>query len=48
MKKTKLVILLPMLLFTVAFIQVQVFEGAENVVNIEKEQYYDPEDFGSV
>jgi len=48
MKKIKLIILLPFLLLKVAFIQVQVFEGAEKVVNTPKEQYYGLEDFGSV
>ena len=48
MKKIKLLILLPFLFLTTAFIQVQVFEGAEKVVNTQEEQYYGVEDFGSV
>ncbi len=48
MKKIELFILLPILLLTVAFLQVQVFKGAEKVVNTQEEQYYDLEDFGSV
>jgi predicted TIM-barrel fold metal-dependent hydrolase len=48
MKKIKLLILLPFLFLTTAFIQVQVFEGAEKLVNTQEEQYYGVEDFGSV
>ena len=48
MKKIKLLILLPFLFLTIAFIQVQVFEGAEKVVNTHEKQYYGIEDFESV
>jgi|GEM_PF-2929617 len=48
MKKPKFLLLLPFLLLTIAFIQVQVFEGAEKVVNTQEEQYYRVKDFEDV
>lgn len=48
MKKIKILILLPFLFITVAFVQVKVFEGAEKVARTQEEQYYGVEDFGSV
>lgn len=48
MKKPKLLLLLPFLFLTIAFIQVEVFEGAEDGVNTPEEQYYGLEDFESV
>lgn len=48
MKKIKLLILLPVLFLTLAFIQIQIFEGAEKEVNTKEEQYYSVEDFVSV
>ncbi len=46
MKKIKLLILLPLLFLTLAFIQV--FKDAEKVVNTKEKQYYGVEDFESV
>jgi len=48
MKKIKLLILLPFLMLTIAFIQVKVFEDSEKVVNNHEEQYYSLEDFSLV
>ncbi len=50
MKKIKLLLLLPFLFMTVAFVQVKVFEfeDAEKVVNTPEDQYYGVEDFENV
>ena len=48
MKKIKLLLLIPFLLLTIAFITVDVFKGTEHVGNSPEEQYYDVEDFASV
>lgn len=45
MKKIKLLILLPFVFLTIAFIRVQVFEAEEKVDNTKEEQYYGIEDF---
>lgn len=48
MKKIKLLILLPILIITVAFVNVKVFESPEKAITIKEEQYYSIEDFVSV
>ncbi len=48
MKNIKLLLPVPILLLTVAFINVDVFEGTEHAGNSQQEQYYSVEDFASV
>ena len=48
MKKIKLLVLLPFLMLTIAFVRVRVLEGAEKVADTQEEQYYGLEDFESV
>ncbi len=48
MKKITLFILIPILLLTFGYSQIEVFEGMETVVDTQKEHYYDLDDFGSV
>jgi predicted TIM-barrel fold metal-dependent hydrolase len=48
MKKIKLLLLIPFLLITVAFIKVDLFDGSMHLVNSPEEQYYGVDDFATV